>query len=226
MPIAPTPERRAADSLPSAALLAFTGGSLDAFLYLEHGKVFAGAMTGNGVLTGIAVLGHNWAEFTRHALPIVAFIVGFWIAKFLDTRVRHGILIGLAAEILGLTAASFLPIGFPDNLFIPFICLLAAYQITTFRSVDEYSYNSTFMTGNLRTMLDGLYAAFDPAKRSQALRQARDLALVVSSFILGAVAGGVLAPRAHNHTLWLPITALFLVLCLALYRLRSDSHAT
>jgi uncharacterized membrane protein YoaK (UPF0700 family) len=51
-PLPPSPERRAADSLPSAVLLAFTGGSLDAFIYINHGHVFAAAMTGNAVLFG------------------------------------------------------------------------------------------------------------------------------------------------------------------------------
>jgi len=87
MPAKPTPERRVADSLPSASLLAFTGGSLDAFLYLEHGKVFAGAMTGNTVLAGIALLSHDHTDAIRHILPIVAFLIGVWIAKLLDDRV-------------------------------------------------------------------------------------------------------------------------------------------
>ena len=225
MPTEPTPERRVADSLPSASLLAFTGGSLDAFLYLEHGKVFAGAMTGNAVLTGIAVLSHDRTDFTRHILPIIAFLIGVWIAKLLDNRLRHGVIIGLTAEIIGLTIASFLPRGFPENLFVSFIALLVAYQITTFRSVDQYSYNSTFITGNLRTIVDGLYAAFDPAKRPDALRQSRDLGVVVASFILGAVAGAILAPRGHNHTLWLSTVALLTVLIVALCRTRRETRS-
>ena len=53
-------------------LLAFAGGTLDAFLYLVHGKVFAGAMTGNAVLCGIAILGRNGPDILHDALPIAA----------------------------------------------------------------------------------------------------------------------------------------------------------
>ena len=222
-PEPPTPERRAADSLPSASLLAFVGGSLDAFLYLQHGKVFAGAMTGNSVLAGIAFLSHDHAAIVSHLLPIAGFLVGVWIAKVLDHRLRHGVLIGLAAEISGLALASLLPPRFPDDIFVPVISVLAAYQITSFRSVDEYSYNSTFITGNLRTMMDGLYSALDPAHRRQALRKSRDLATIIASFILGAIAGTVLAPHAHNKTLWLSDSALLLVLGITLYRSRRNA---
>jgi hypothetical protein len=46
-------EHNVVDSLSAGALFAFTGGSLDAFLYLNHGHVFAGVMTGNAVLWGV-----------------------------------------------------------------------------------------------------------------------------------------------------------------------------
>ncbi len=225
MPAKPTPERRVGDSLPSASLLAFTGGSLDAFLYLEHGKVFAGAMTGNTVLAGIALLSHDHTDAIRHILPIVAFLIGVWIAKLLDDHLYHGVIIGLTAEILGLLIASFLPPGFPENLYVSFIALLVAYQITTFRSVDRYSYNSTFITGNLRTLIDGLYVALDPARRPDAMRQSRDLGIVVTCFIFGAVAGAILAPRGHNHTLWLSAATLLIVLGLAIRRARRETYS-
>lgn len=213
----PSPERRAADSLPSATLLAFAGGSLDAFLYLQHGRVFAGAMTGNAVLCGIALLGHDRSEAVRHASPILAFICGVLLAEWLQDRLQHhAVTVGLGCEILGLLAASFLPRSFPDVLFVPFIALLAAYQIASFRKADQYSYNSTFITGDLRTAVVGLYRALHPESRREGLRQARELGLIVASFLAGAVAGAILAPRLNNHALWLPALVLLLVLGIAL----------
>lgn len=212
-----TPEQRATDSLLSAALLAFAGGSLDAFLYLQHGRVFAGAMTGNAVLCGIALLGGNRFEAIRHAVPLLAFVCGVMLAELLGDRLRpHAITIGLAGEIAGLLFASFLPRGFPDLAFIPLIALLAAYQIASFRKVDEYSYNSTFITGDLRTAVVGLYKTLDPATRVEGRQQARHLGLIVACFLAGAAAGAVLAPHLGNHTLWTPAVALSLVLALAL----------
>ena len=202
-------------------LLGFVGGTLDAFLYLNHGHVFAGAMTGNAVLCGIALLSGNGRNALQHILPIVGFVVGVWIAEVSSARLKqHAVTVGLGCEMVGLLLASFLPESFPHLLFVPWITILAAYQIASFRKVDRYSYNSTFITGDLRTTIVGLYEALDPARRSDGLRQARSLGLVVSSFLGGAVAGALLAPRMGNRTLWLPVAALFLVFSTALLRSR------
>lgn len=212
----PTPERQVADSLLAAMLLAFAGGTLDAFLYLVHGKVFAGAMTGNAVLCGIAILGRKGPDILHHALPIGAFLCGVWIAEVLQARIRHhAVTIGLALETGGLLAASFLPLSFPDPVFVFLIALLAAFQIASFRTAETYSYNSTFITGDLRTFIVGLYKALDPATRAEGLRQFRDLGMVIASFLVGALAAAALAGGNANHTLWLPSLAVGSVFLIA-----------
>jgi uncharacterized membrane protein YoaK (UPF0700 family) len=213
-----SPERRAVNSLSSAVLLAFTGGSLDAFLYLNHGKVFAGAMTGNSVLAGIALLSHDHQEAVHHLLPIAAFIVGVWCEQLLERHVPHAVIFGLSAEIVVLFAASWLPSNFPDNVFIVCVTLVAAYQIASFRQVDEFTYNSTFITGNLRAAIEALHGTVQPEKRRESLCKFRDLGLVVVVFICGAMCGALLAPRALNRTLWLPVAALTVVLTMVVGR--------
>jgi len=208
-------EHRVAGSLPSAILLAITGGSLDAFIYVNHGHVFAASMTGNGILLGVAILHHDWMQATRHLLPIFGFILGIFFANLLNTRLKHhAVTIGLLCEITALFIASFLPGHFPDLIFVPIIAIVAAYQIASFRQVDTYSYNSTFITSNLRTAVDGLYDAFDPAHRKAGLRQFRKISFIVLAFLLGATAGAILAPHLYNHTLWLidlPLVAVLLM---------------
>lgn len=214
-----TQELRAADSLPSATLLAFTGGGLDAFVYLNHGQVFAAAMTGNTVLLGIALVHGSVHGMLHHLFPLLAFFAGIWCAKLLEGHLKeHAITIGLACEIVVLFAASWMPGGFPDLVFVPVISLAAAYQVASFRSVDAYSYNSTFMTGNIRTAVDGLYDALDPARRRNGLRKFRELSLIIGGFLAGATVGAVLAPRWYNHTLWLLELPLLAVLGLVLRR--------
>ena len=213
----PTPERQVANSIPAAALLAFNGGILDAFLYLAHGRVFAGAMTGNAILCGIALLSRNGHAILHHALPVVAFVCGVWISEVLQARLRHhAVTAALALEAVGLGIASLLPAAFPDPVFIFLIALLAAFQIATFRTAETYSYNSTFITGNLRTFTVGLYKTLRPATRAEGGRQARDLGFVVAAFLLGAMTGAILSPRYGNHTLWLPVLAVLVVFLLAI----------
>ncbi len=211
-------------SLTSASLLAICGGLLDAFVYLNHGHVFASAMTGNGVLLGIAAVDHNWWQVLRHLVPAISFLCGALASRLLqDTLGRISVQAGLLLEIVTLFWASWLPAGFPNLVFIATIAFVAAYQVSSFRTVDEFSYNSTFITGNLRTMADGLYEIFLPGRRVRGLRKFRDLSLIVLGFLAGAALGALLAPTWRNHTLWFAEPPLLAVLALSLRRqLRAD----
>ena len=113
---------------------------------------------------------------------------------------------------------SFYDVGRVDSLFVFLIALLAAFQIASFRKADRYSYNSTFITGDLRTTIVGLYESLNPAKRTEGLGQFRDIGLVVICFVLGALAAAWLSPRLGNHTLWVAFLALAVVFALALRR--------
>jgi len=156
-------------------LLAVAGGSLDAFLYLNHGKVFAAAVTGNVVLAGIGLLSHDTRATENHLVPLASFLVGLWVASWLGEKLgRRAVRVGLIAEMVGLVVAS-LARGVPEHLYVACIAVLVAYQIRTFRQVDEFTYNSTFITSNLRTMMDGLYEAMEPKRRCGGLRKAREL---------------------------------------------------
>ncbi len=219
----PSPEMHAADSLPAAMLLAFTGGGLDAFAYLNHGKVFAGAMTGNSVLLGIAVLHRSGHEILHCLFPLLAFIAGVWGAKLLEDRLQdHAVLVGLACEILTLFAASWMPGSFPDLIFVPVLSLAAAYQVASFRSADQYSYNSTFITGNMRSAIISFHDAGKNGSPPDSWRKFMELSLIILGFLAGAISGSVAAPRLLNHTLWLLDLPLLAVLVLVLRRRRRD----
>ena len=212
-------EKTAAGSLFSAALLAFAGGTLDVFLYLTHDKVFAGAMTGNAVLCGIALLSRKSGLALHHLNPLLAFVFGVWVAEMVQERVKpHAVTLALGCELAGLLVASFLPRNFPGDVFVFLIAFLAAFQVSSFRKTDQQSYNSTFITGNTRNAVIGLYGLLDPEKRDKGLRQARALGVVIFSFLVGAVVSAALAVRMGNHTLWLAGAAVLVVFVFALRR--------
>ena len=217
--VLPLAERRAADSLVCALLLAMNGGVLDAFLYLDHGRVFAGAMTGNAVLCGISLLDHHLHAAILHLLPLAAFVLGIWFAFAIESRIRHHtVLVALSLEAVCLFIASWLPPRFPNILFVPIISSLAGFQVASFRTVDTFTYSSTFITGELRAAVEALHESLNPATRPHALREFRDLGLVVLSFIGGALVGAVLALRIGNHTLWLPAALVTAALAVVLRR--------
>lgn len=213
------PERRAAQSLSSALLLTFAGGFLDAFLYVAHGNVFAGAMTGNAVLAGIALLSRNAHDVLHHLVPIVAFVIGLWCAFVVETRVRHHVVLtALSLEAAGLFVASWLPHSFPDVAFISLICILAGYQVGSFRKVDSFVYNATFIAGNLLRTVESLHELLLRVRLRHSLLEARDLGLILVFFVAGAVSAAIATHRMGNHALWIPLLAVLIVLALAIRR--------
>jgi uncharacterized membrane protein YoaK (UPF0700 family) len=195
-------------ALPDAMLLATTGGLLDAVVYLNHGHVFANAMTGNVIFLGIAVLGRDWGNILPHLVPLAGFVAGVLTSKHLRARLGlRSVLLGLALEIVSIFALGWLPGGFPEMAFTGIIAYVAAFQVASFRRVDRFAYNSTFITGNLRDVAEGLYDALTPSStpetREEGRSQARALGLISLCFLAGATLGAWAAPRFGNYSLWL-----------------------
>jgi uncharacterized membrane protein YoaK (UPF0700 family) len=72
-------------------LLSLSGGFLDAFTYVGHGQVFANAMTGNVILFGVYVAAANVARAVTHIPPIIAFLIGVFLAQALRIYVARGL---------------------------------------------------------------------------------------------------------------------------------------
>ncbi len=211
------------DALADAMLLATTGGLLDAIVYLNHGHVFANAMSGNVVFLGIAIIGRDWKDIVPHLIPLAGFLAGIHTSKHLRTRLGlRFVLLGLGLEIAAIFVLGWLPDSFPKMAFTGIIAYAGAIQVASFRRVDRFAYNSTFITGNLRDVAEGLYDAFDPRatpeNREHGLSQARALGLICLCFLAGAVIGAWAAPRFGNHSLWFAEPLLITVAALSFRR--------
>jgi uncharacterized membrane protein YoaK (UPF0700 family) len=204
--------------LTNALLLAATGGLLDAVVFLNHGHVFANAMSGNVVFLGIAAVSRDWGQIIPHLVPIGGFLVGVTTSKQVRYRLsEHSVLLlGLAAESLALFALGWLPADFPDMAFTAIIAFVSAFQAASYRHVGSFSYNSTFVTGNLRDTVEGICDAIsftaDPEAREQGLAKALDLGSICLCFLAGAILGASAAPRFYNRSLWLAEPFLLAVL--------------
>jgi uncharacterized membrane protein YoaK (UPF0700 family) len=208
----------APEPLPMALLLAATGGLLDVVIYLNHGHVFANAMTGNVVFLGIAVLSHDRMDALRHIVPLAAFLVGVVASKFTRSRLgENAHSAALVLEMIVLLLVGWLPGSFPETVFISMVAFVSALQVASFRQVGPFSYNSTFLTGNLRDTAEGFYDAAVAGKahreaHRKGLKKARDLGLICLCFLAGAVVGAIAAPRLHNYSFWLVEPMLLAVL--------------
>jgi uncharacterized membrane protein YoaK (UPF0700 family) len=210
-------------ALPDAMLLAATGGLLDAVVYLNHGHVFANAMSGNVIFLGIAVLGRDWGDIVPHLVPLAGFFAGVLSSKHLRVRLGlRSVLLGLALEIVAIFILGWLPSSFPEMAFTGIIAYVAAFQVASFRRVDRFAYNSTFITGNLRDVAEGLYDALTHGStaetREKGSSQARALGLISLCFLAGAILGAWAASRFGNYSLWLAEPFLLAVAMLSFRR--------
>jgi uncharacterized membrane protein YoaK (UPF0700 family) len=197
-------------------VLASAGGFLDGFTYVGHGHVFANAMTGNVVLLGINCLSGSWNIALRHLPAILAFLVGVGASQAIqlgskrrDVSAPYSAV--LVLEVSVLLALSFMPATTADIVFTTSIAFIASVQVQTFREVNGRNFNSTFTTGNLRTLSEAAIDWFFGGDRQEDARVVRDFGAICIAFLVGATAGGYGAKAFGNRALWFDVLLLALV---------------
>lgn len=209
------------DTLFSASLLAAVGGLLDSAVFVLHGHVFANALTGNVILFGITLVQQNYPQALRHLAPILAFIFGVAASRLLRVRPQfQASLAVLLLEMAVLFLAGLAPTTFPETIFTATIAFVSAFQVSTFRTVGRFSYNSTFITGNVREISEGIANRFlhpDPEVRRHEFTKARKLTIICVLFLAGALLGAWAAPHFGNKALWLAEPLLLVTLARVLW---------
>lgn len=197
-------EFQRSESFAAAALLALSGGLLDAYTYLCRGGVFANAQTGNMVLLAIRAAEGKWQEAGRYLIPILAFAAGVMVVETVKRlhrsagafHWRHTV---LGLEIILLAAAACAPLGTWDsvvNVAVSFVCAL---QVEAFRKVHGHAFASTMCTGNLRSGTEALYRCVSE-QAPGSLRTAGCYFAVIACFLCGAALGGLLLPVLGQWT--------------------------
>lgn len=204
------------ESFRVAALLALTGGFLDAYTYLLRGGVFANAQTGNIVLLAVNLANRQWGEAGYYVIPIFAFSCGVFVTNLLkriaaDKKRFSFEQFVLGVEILLLFAAGFLPLSVPNgivNVTVSFVC---SVQVNTFRKVCGMPYASIMCTGNLRSGTEKLFF-FIMEKDREAFKSTLDYFGVIFLFAAGAVAGTCFSKLLGVKSIWICCLLLFGVL--------------
>ena len=180
-----TTHRQMSESFRLGAVLALTGGFLDAYTYLIRGGVFANAQTGNIVLLGVRLMEGDWGGAGHYLVPILAFAAGVLAAELIRGRFRgaqalHWRQITVAAELL-------LPAALDNaaNVLVAFVC---AVQVESFRKVNGNAFATTMCTGNLRSGTERLYLWGKTGERDHGHRAAQYYGIIVF-FIVGAALG-------------------------------------
>ena len=197
--------RRKAAPVLLLALLAFSGGYMDAYSYLYCEGVFAYAQTGNILLFCINMVSGEFVQSLSYLWPILAFMGGTATA-FLLERMHKGWTPflhkwrTLMLEIVILAAVAFVA---DDNhlvatAMISFVC---GMQLESFPSFLSIRVATTMCIGNLRSLVHHSMECAVGRARGNGV-QVLLFGVALFSFALGAALGNFLIPLLGTYAIF------------------------
>jgi uncharacterized membrane protein YoaK (UPF0700 family) len=196
-------------SVVAASLLAAAGGSIDAWVYMDHGHVFANAQTGNVVLFGIHVAAGDFTDAARHVPSIIAFILGLVLSRLTVTRLKKAGLnsrnVRLTVECVLLAVLGLIASRLPNAAVTSCVGFIAVVQITSLSHIGDVPFNTGMTTGNLIGAVSAAIATlYDPAAKTDRTR-AIVLGAMCLAFAAGAVLGGLCTLHFGDQTLFITV---------------------
>lgn len=202
-------EKQQSESFRVGAILAVSGGMLDAYTYICRGQVFANAQTGNIVLIGINAAEGNWQGSLSALMPVMAFVLGIVITEIVKRRVdsekmqmlhwRH---YSLALEIALLAVVMLIPVGRMNHLVNVLVGIVASIQYQTFRKFHGFAFATTMCTGNLRSGTEAMWDYICTGNENSRHRWACSYG-IIAFFVIGAIVGAFLS--VHMTAAVLPL---------------------
>jgi uncharacterized membrane protein YoaK (UPF0700 family) len=145
--------------LPEAIVLAVIAGYADAAGFLRF-DAFAGMMTGNTVLMGVAAVRHLPAASAGYAALIAIFFAGALTARGLVQLGRTAnFVFAIEAVLLLVTDA------FRSHWAIVPLVIAMGLQSTAMTQFHGVRLNTVFITGNLQRFAEGLAGRYGPRKK-------------------------------------------------------------
>jgi uncharacterized membrane protein YoaK (UPF0700 family) len=200
-------------SLATGSVLMLATGFVDAYTFLQHGHVFAQAMTGNLVLIAIGAFDPGIVAFWRPLVSYLTFVLGVvavWAWSRGQAPRRPGPqLATLGMQVVVLAVVGFLTGGALSVVITAFISFASGMQIAAFRDVGRASFTTTVMTTNsMKTVNAALTAVTSTDPESRVVARAYGMAL--AGFVAGAFLGAFLSTRLGDRAAWID-AALFAV---------------
>lgn len=213
------------ESVLVGALLAFSGGYMDAYTYVFRDKVFANAQTGNIILLGISISNMDFRQSVRYLFPVISFIAGVFAAQLLrfnfqKAKKPHWRQLAVLAEIVIMLAVAFM--GTDMNLIAnSMISLACGIQVQSFRKVHDNSLATTMCIGNLRTATDLLCGSIF-RKDVYMLKKSMFYYGFILVFTFGAVFGKNCIAALGQRTILVSALILFIVFLFMFFEEESD----
>ncbi|MDQ1275458.1 MAG: hypothetical protein QG610_1032, partial [Euryarchaeota archaeon] len=154
----------------------------------------------------------EWGQAVLHAVPVLAFVVGVVIAEIIKKPSMRLFLpdserVVLILEIAVLFVIGFIPYTSPNIIVTVAISFVSAVQVSSFRKLVGSTYNTTMITGNLRSAIHEVYTAVTKKDRKSALQAVR-FSTINLSFLVGAISGGLLTSFIGAKAVWIAVIVL------------------
>ncbi|MDO5344682.1 MAG: YoaK family protein [Lachnospiraceae bacterium] len=180
------------DSFRLGAVLAASGGFMDAYSYLCRDEVFANAQTGNMLLLGIHISEKNWPLAMRYFFPVFAFTIGIVLADMVryllhDRDRLHWRQLAVVFEAMVLLIVCFIPQKW--NLLANSLTSLACgIQVESFRKIHGTGVATTMCIGNLRGATQNLLE-YAETHDKRFIRRSILYFGIIFCFVCGAIIG-------------------------------------
>lgn len=180
------------ESIMVGIFLALSGGFMDAYSYINRGKVFANAETGNIILMALKVCEGKFFEAVNYLIPIISFAVGVAICEIIKYRKErinmiHWRQILVMFEIFAFIVVGFLPQEM-NRVANSIISMISGIQFATFPKIRGTAIATTMCTGNLKTGTQNMYRGIKTGDRS-AIEKGLYYYVCILVFIAGTAIG-------------------------------------
>ena len=185
-------KRQISESIEVGIFLALSGGFMDAYSYINRGKVFANAETGNIILMALKVCEGKFFEAVNYLIPIISFAVGVGICEIIKYRKErinmiHWRQILVLFEIFAFIVVGFLPQEM-NRVANSIISMISGIQFATFPKIRGTAMATTMCTGNLKTGTQNMYRGIKTGDKS-AIEKGLYYYVCILVFILGTMVG-------------------------------------
>ncbi|MBI3197194.1 MAG: DUF1275 domain-containing protein [Rhodospirillales bacterium] len=170
---------------------------------------FAGAMTGNTVLLGIALAGADFDAAAQSAIIIASFLAGVAVSAVLGRKLP--LVAIFAIEAIAIVGAALVA----PLVAAPVLAFAMGLQNATMTRFAGASLNTVFLTGNLQKMMQNFVGRFIGSTRPPK-SEAAESAMIVGLWT--TYLGGVVVGALAHHWLTYPLMPVVLLLPLALIR--------
>ncbi len=194
-------ERQISESVKLGIILSLSGGLMDAYSYIERGKVFANAQTGNMLLLGVNIAEGQYSLIVHYLFPILAFTLGIALSEWIHMKQTklHWRQIAVVMEAVILIGVSFIPLNM--NLLANSLTSLACgIQVESFRKIHGNMVATTMCIGNLRSGTENMCLFFQTGEVKHLKKVLLYFGIIIC-FIIGAILGNVFIKLWHQKAI-------------------------